>query len=33
MCHKTCPGPSPDCINCYFIDLKKAVELKGVGNT
>ncbi len=28
MCHKTCPDPSHDCIKCYYMDLKKAIEQK-----
>jgi len=26
MCHSTCPDPSHDCIKCYLLDLKKAIE-------
>ena len=26
MCHKICPNPSHDCIKCYYLDLKKAIE-------
>lgn len=32
MCHSTCPDPSHDCIKCYLVDLKKALENDSIKN-